>query len=76
MNSKSRFCHIAIQAGASLIDVNLKLNVVPRTKVVNLVSDSFHYGKIKRARAHLAESAAEHFPEIGPMSIGLSKLRC
>jgi hypothetical protein len=53
------------EAGASLVDRTLGLNVVPLTKVVRYTSPSFHYGKLKRYRATVARSAAEHFPEIG-----------
>ncbi|CAF1473245.1 unnamed protein product, partial [Didymodactylos carnosus] len=36
------------EAGASLIDTKLKLNVVPKTKVVRLAADSFNYPAYKR----------------------------
>ncbi len=58
-------CRYLSEAGASLVDSNLKLGVVPKTKVIKLSSPSFHYGRLKRYRADVAKSAAEHFPEIG-----------
>ncbi|CAF1348510.1 unnamed protein product, partial [Didymodactylos carnosus] len=36
------------EAGASIIDKKLKLNIVPRTKVVRLAADSFNYPAYKR----------------------------
>jgi hypothetical protein len=35
------------EAGASIVDANLKLNIVPKTKVVRLASPTFHYGRLK-----------------------------
>ena len=53
------------EAGASIVDQNLNLNVVPKTKVVHLASASFYYGNINRYRAQIAHDLAERFPEIG-----------
>ncbi|KAJ8416460.1 hypothetical protein AAFF_G00357480 [Aldrovandia affinis] len=40
------------EAGASLVDQKLGLEVVPKTKVVFLVSETFHYSAIDRAKFH------------------------
>ena len=39
------------EAGASLVDERLGLNVVPKTKVVRLASDTFNYLRIDREKA-------------------------
>ncbi|EGD78314.1 phosphatidylinositol kinase [Salpingoeca rosetta] len=51
------------EAGASLVDQALGLNIVPKTKVVRLVSSSFHYSRFDRARARAVQSASRRFPE-------------
>eukprot|EP00048_Salpingoeca_helianthica_P001648 m.50586 g.50586 ORF g.50586 m.50586 type:complete len:403 (-) comp11599_c0_seq1:21-1229(-) len=51
------------EAGASIVDVSLKLGVVPRTKVVRLASPTFYYSRFDRARTSAARSASEHFPD-------------
>eukprot|EP00051_Salpingoeca_urceolata_P014535 m.185263 g.185263 ORF g.185263 m.185263 type:complete len:434 (+) comp18114_c0_seq5:771-2072(+) len=51
------------EAGASMVDTALQLNVVPKTKVVRLVSSSFHYSSFDRARANVVKSASERFPD-------------
>ena len=51
------------EAGASLVDEELGLNIVPKTKVVKLISPSFHYSRLDRARARAVQSATERFPE-------------
>eukprot|EP00045_Choanoeca_perplexa_P010688 m.109941 g.109941 ORF g.109941 m.109941 type:complete len:432 (+) comp15358_c0_seq1:172-1467(+) len=50
------------EAGASLVDRCLELNVVPKTKVVRLTSTAFFYSRLARARAQAVQSASEHFP--------------
>eukprot|EP00049_Salpingoeca_infusionum_P003901 m.72327 g.72327 ORF g.72327 m.72327 type:complete len:393 (-) comp12330_c0_seq2:70-1248(-) len=52
------------EAGASLIDQALQLNIVPKTKVVRLVSTSFHYSRFDRARARAVASASNKFPDL------------
>eukprot|EP00730_Choanoeca_flexa_P000565 TRINITY_DN10249_c0_g3_i5.p1 TRINITY_DN10249_c0_g3~~TRINITY_DN10249_c0_g3_i5.p1 ORF type:complete len:438 (+),score=78.16 TRINITY_DN10249_c0_g3_i5:84-1397(+) len=51
------------EAGASLVDRCLELNVVPKTKVVRLTSPAFFYSRLARARARAVRSASERFPE-------------
>eukprot|EP00050_Salpingoeca_kvevrii_P016909 m.59812 g.59812 ORF g.59812 m.59812 type:complete len:420 (+) comp7241_c0_seq1:109-1368(+) len=51
------------EAGASIVDTNLGLGVVPKTRVVRLSSKSFYYSKFDRARSNAVTAAAEHFPD-------------
>eukprot|EP01147_Barroeca_monosierra_P000188 gene188-3576_t len=51
------------EAGAWLVDDILGLNIVPKTRVVRLVSPSFHYTRFDRARASAVRSASRRFPE-------------
>jgi len=53
------------EAGASLVCQRLKLNVVPKTKVVKLSSETFNYNAIDRAKSKTKRGVAERFPEIG-----------
>jgi len=53
------------EAGASVVDRKLKLNVVPPTRVVWLAAESFYYGQIDRAATKAKRSMSERFPEIG-----------
>ncbi|CAK8676083.1 unnamed protein product [Clavelina lepadiformis] len=53
------------EAGASLIDSKLELNVVPKTKVVHLVSETFNYNAIDRAKSKTKKYTSEHFPAVG-----------
>lgn len=53
------------EAGASLVDERLKLNVVPKTKVVRLVSESFNYSAVDRAKSRTKQHVASRFPELG-----------
>jgi len=53
------------EAGASLVDQKLKLNIVPKTKVVNLVSETFNYLAIDRAKATAKRNLTEQFPRVG-----------
>jgi len=53
------------EAGASLVCQRLQLNVVPKTKVVKLASETFNYNAIDRAKSKTKKNVAERFPEIG-----------
>uniref|UniRef100_H2Y8Q6 Phosphatidylinositol 4-kinase type 2 n=1 Tax=Ciona savignyi TaxID=51511 RepID=H2Y8Q6_CIOSA len=53
------------EAGASIIDEKLGLNVVPKTKVVHLVSETFNYNPIDRAKTKTKKYTSEHFPKVG-----------
>lgn len=53
------------EAGASLVDEKLCLNIVPKTKVVRLASESFNYSAVDRATCRTKQHVASHFPEIG-----------
>ncbi|KAH8292210.1 hypothetical protein KR054_007094 [Drosophila jambulina] len=50
------------EAGASLVDRKLNLNVVPKTRVVRLVAESFYYARIDRQKAKLKKRIKEHYP--------------
>ncbi|XP_054717200.1 phosphatidylinositol 4-kinase type 2-beta-like isoform X1 [Uloborus diversus] len=50
------------EAGASLVDQKLQLNIVPKTKVVRLVSESFNYSAIDRAKSRTKRNICEKFP--------------
>ncbi|EPZ37087.1 Phosphatidylinositol 3-/4-kinase, catalytic domain-containing protein [Rozella allomycis CSF55] len=39
------------EASASIVDRRLKLNIVPRTEIVELASEAFYYGPIDRSQA-------------------------
>lgn len=51
------------EAGASLVDDKLGLNIVPKTKVVRLVSPTFNYNAYDRAKARSKQFATERFPD-------------
>ncbi|EDO35290.1 predicted protein [Nematostella vectensis] len=51
------------EAGASLVDRKLGLNIVPKTKVVRLASDTFNYTAFDRAKARSKKFATERFPD-------------
>ncbi|CAH8539371.1 unnamed protein product [Schistosoma bovis] len=53
------------EAGASLVDQRLRLNIVPRTRVVRLVSESFNYSTVDRAKSRTKQHFASRFPELG-----------
>jgi len=53
------------EAGASLVDQKLGLNVVPRTKVVKLASEAFNYLRIDREKSKAKKVVNEHFPKVG-----------
>ncbi|KAL2097592.1 hypothetical protein ACEWY4_006799 [Coilia grayii] len=53
------------EAAASLVDQKLGLEVVPKTKVVYLVSETFHYNAIDRAKSRGKKYALEKVPKVG-----------
>lgn len=53
------------EAGASLVDQKLQLNIVPKTKVVKLVSETFNYSALDRAKARTKKNVTERFPRVG-----------
>uniref|UniRef100_A0A1B6C7D0 Phosphatidylinositol 4-kinase type 2 n=1 Tax=Clastoptera arizonana TaxID=38151 RepID=A0A1B6C7D0_9HEMI len=53
------------EAGASVVDLKLKLNIVPKTKVVRLVSETFNYPRIDRGKSHMKHAINDHFPKLG-----------
>ncbi|XP_023323826.1 phosphatidylinositol 4-kinase type 2-beta isoform X2 [Eurytemora carolleeae] len=53
------------EAGASLVDTKLGLNVVPKTKVVKLASETFNYLRIDVEKSKAKKIVNEHFPKVG-----------
>ncbi|XP_059163379.1 phosphatidylinositol 4-kinase type 2-beta-like isoform X2 [Physella acuta] len=53
------------EAGASLVDQKLGLNVVPNTKVVRLASETFNYSAIDRAKARTKRNIYNKVPRVG-----------
>ncbi|XP_068445003.1 phosphatidylinositol 4-kinase type 2-beta [Clinocottus analis] len=53
------------ESAASLVDTKLGLGVVPKTKVVYLASDTFHYNAIDRAKSKGKKYALEKVPKVG-----------
>ncbi|KAM8938661.1 phosphatidylinositol 4-kinase type 2-beta isoform 2-T2 [Pelodytes ibericus] len=53
------------EAGAYLVDEKLGLDVVPKTKVVCLVSETFNYSAIDRAKSRGKKYALEKVPTVG-----------
>ncbi|EHB02635.1 Phosphatidylinositol 4-kinase type 2-beta [Heterocephalus glaber] len=53
------------EAGACLVDEKLHLGIVPKTKVVWLVSETFNYNAIDRAKAKGKKYALEKVPKVG-----------
>ncbi|PWA16876.1 hypothetical protein CCH79_00012805 [Gambusia affinis] len=53
------------EAAASLVDTKLGLGVVPKTKVVYLASETFHYSTIDRAKSRGKKYALEKVPKVG-----------
>merc|ERR1712088_1297681 len=53
------------EAGASLVDEKLGLNVVPKTKVVKLASETFNYLRIDVEKSKAKKVVNEHFPKVG-----------
>lgn len=50
------------EAGASLVDQKLNLNIVPKTHVVRLVSETFNYPRIDRQKARIKKTIKERIP--------------
>lgn len=50
------------EAGASVVDSKLNLNIVPKTRVVKLVSETFNYPRIDRQKARLKKTIKERVP--------------
>ncbi|XP_060044247.1 phosphatidylinositol 4-kinase type 2-beta isoform X2 [Erinaceus europaeus] len=53
------------EAGASLVDKKLRLDIVPKTKVAWLVSETFHYNPIDRAKSKGKRYALAKVPKVG-----------
>ncbi|XP_056671596.1 phosphatidylinositol 4-kinase type 2-beta-like [Monodelphis domestica] len=53
------------EAGAYLVDKKLRLGIVPKTKVVYLVSATFNYSTIDRAKFRGKKYALEKIPRVG-----------
>ncbi|XP_053113790.1 phosphatidylinositol 4-kinase type 2-beta [Hemicordylus capensis] len=53
------------EAGAYLVDSTLELGVVPKTKVVWIVSETFNYSAIDRAKSRGKKYALEKVPKVG-----------
>jgi len=53
------------EAGASLVDQKLGLNVVPKTKVVKLASETFNYLRLDVEKSKAKKVVNEHFPKVG-----------
>nr|XP_032662496.1 phosphatidylinositol 4-kinase type 2-beta isoform X2 [Chelonoidis abingdonii] len=53
------------ETGAYLVDTKLGLGVVPKTKVVWLVSETFNYSAIDRAKSRGKKYALEKVPKVG-----------
>lgn len=44
------------------MDQKLKLNIVPKTRVVRLISETFNYPRIDRQKARLKKTIKERYP--------------
>jgi len=53
------------EAGAWLVNRKLQLNIVPKTRVVRLTSETFNYSAIDRAKSQTKRNVAERYPKIG-----------
>ncbi|KAI5706231.1 hypothetical protein M8J76_013553 [Diaphorina citri] len=53
------------EAGASLVDQKLGLNIVPKTKVVKLVSETFNYPRVDRSKSQIKNAINDRFPKLG-----------
>lgn len=53
------------EAAASLVDEKLHLGIVPKTRVVWLVSETFNYSAIDRAKSRGKKYALEKVPKVG-----------
>jgi phosphatidylinositol 4-kinase type 2 len=59
------------EAGASIVDEKLGLDVVPKTRVVKLSSDSFNYIAIDRMKSRTKQNLHNRFPNMRFDRIGL-----
>uniref|UniRef100_A0A1B0GF60 Phosphatidylinositol 4-kinase type 2 n=1 Tax=Glossina morsitans morsitans TaxID=37546 RepID=A0A1B0GF60_GLOMM len=50
------------EAGASLVDSKLNLDIVPKKRIVKLVAETFHYARIDRQKAKLKKHIKHHYP--------------
>ncbi|XP_063697822.1 phosphatidylinositol 4-kinase type 2-alpha [Culicoides brevitarsis] len=50
------------ETGASLVDQKLNLNIVPKTKCVKLISETFNYSRIDRQKTRIKKSIKERIP--------------
>lgn len=55
-------CSYLSEAGASLVDQKLNLQIVPKTRVVRLVSETFNYPRIDRQKARIKKTIKERIP--------------
>ncbi|XP_072041804.1 phosphatidylinositol 4-kinase type 2-alpha-like [Amphiura filiformis] len=53
------------EAGAYIVDRKLQLDVVPKTRVVKLASDTFNYSPVDHAKSKTKRFALEKFESIG-----------
>jgi phosphatidylinositol 4-kinase type 2 len=53
------------EAGASLVDQKLGLNVVPKTAVVAFAAPTFNYNAFDRAKARTKERIRSRYPDLG-----------
>ncbi|XP_041369019.1 phosphatidylinositol 4-kinase type 2-beta-like isoform X2 [Gigantopelta aegis] len=53
------------EAGASVVDQKLLLNIVPKTKIVKLASETFNYNAIDRAKAMTKKNLLQKVPAVG-----------
>lgn len=53
------------EAAAYLVDAKLKLDIVPKTRVVKLVSETFNYPRLDRQKARVKRAIMEQFPNVG-----------
>lgn len=53
------------EAAAYIVDAKLNLCIVPKTKVVKLVSETFNYPRIDRQKARMKRAIMEQFPNVG-----------
>ncbi|XP_045486947.1 phosphatidylinositol 4-kinase type 2-beta isoform X2 [Pieris rapae] len=59
------------EAGASLVDSKIGLKIVPKTRMVKLVSETFNYLRIDRERSRLKRAITEQFPNLRFNRMGL-----
>eukprot|EP00055_Hartaetosiga_balthica_P010172 m.42608 g.42608 ORF g.42608 m.42608 type:complete len:364 (-) comp7066_c0_seq4:404-1495(-) len=53
------------EAGASIVDDTFGLGIVPKTRVVRLVSPNFHYSRFDKTRARAVKAATNKLPKVG-----------